>query len=31
MSCYSENSVNGGITVTNVNGNTVDISEYLDF
>ena len=30
MDYYSENSANGGITLTNVTGKTDDISEYLD-
>ena len=31
MTHYSENSVNGGIALTKMNGKTVDISKYLDF
>ena len=31
MTHSSANSVNGGIALTNVNGEAVDISEYLDF
>ena len=31
MAHYSENSVNGGFPLTNVTGETIDISEYLDF
>ena len=31
MTHYSENSFNGGIPLKNLTGETVDISEYLDF
>ena len=31
MSNYSENSINGGIPLTNVTGKTVYIYKYLDF
>ena len=31
MTHYSANSFNGGITLKNVTGETVDISKYLDF
>ena len=31
MAHYSENSANLGIPLTNVTGETIDISEYLDF
>ena len=31
MTNYSENIVNGGITLTNLTGETVDISYYPDF
>ena len=31
MTHYSENSVSVGIPLTNMNGKTIDTSEYLDF